>query len=375
MEALNEQMADMKARGLLMSDEDRQLAVEAEGAFLSLSLAMSRISQVIAAAVTPAFLEVMDVLQSVVEQVVTFIDNNRSLVMWITGGVVAIGALGIVLMGLGAVCIGASLATTGLTMALTALSAVVAFLTSPLFIITAAIVACGIAALVSAYYLDQLFNGGAALNFLRDAALAAWDAITLLWTAIANGRWDLAGQLIGNGLAAGFYGAILMIKQAWLDMTVWLVETIAAAVAKIENALPEWITKKLGFSAKVEGLAAGIRGSGETALAADRNAAAESAMALLDTVASINGLNETIKADRAAKAGLADFGSVSDFAKQSSILSGSVGATISSNAARLGFAAPANSIDEKQLDVLQQIKGGVDDMIDGIDQLEGLTAD
>lgn len=377
MEALNEQMADMKSRGLIMSDEDRQLAVEAEGAFLSLQLALSRVSQVIAAAVTPAFLAVMDVIQSAVEAVVSFIDKNRTLVMWITGGVVVIGALGIALMALGAICIGLSLATTGLTAAMTALGAVVAFLTSPLFIIIAAITACGIAALVSAYYLDQLFNGGAALNFLKESALGAWEAIKLLWTAVSNGRWDLAGKLIGQGLAAGFYGAILMIKQAWQDMVNWLADSIANAVAKIESSLPQWVIDKMGggFASQASEMASAVRQDGDALLADDRQRAADSAMALVDTVAAIRNLGEEMKAERAAKFGLADFGNVSQFGKQSSIVSGSVGATISSNAARLGFAAPANSIDEKQLEVLNQIKGGVDDLLDGVEGLEGLTAD
>jgi len=57
-------------------------------------------------------------------------------------------------------------------------------------------------------------------------------------------------------------------------------------------------------------------------------------------------------------------------------VSDSIGATISSNAAMLAFAAPGNAtVQEKQLDVLQQINKGIDDMIDGLGGLEGLQAD
>ena len=372
-QGLSDQFQSLKDRGLILSEADIQLAGKADAAFLLFSTTLRQISDLIGAAFAPAFIEIMKVVQSAAEAVAKFINNNRTLFVWVGGGIVVIGALGLALMALGAVCIGASLATTGLTMAMAAAGAVAAFLTSPLFIITAAITACGIAALVSAYYLDQLFNGGAALNFLKDAALAAWESIKLLWMAIVNGRWDLAGQLIGQGLAAGFYGVILTIKQAWLDMIVWLIDSIAKAVSEIESILPEWAAQKLGFSGQIKGLAAAANLGGELSLADDRKAAADAAIALAQTAAAIRNLGDEMKAERAGKFGLA--GAVSDFGKQSSILSGSAGATISSNAARLGFAAPANSIDEKQLEVLNQIKGGVDDLLDGVEGLEGLTAD
>jgi hypothetical protein len=165
-EELNRQMADMQSRGLIMSDEDRKLAASAEGAFLSFSLVLARISQVIAAAVTPAFLAMMEVVQAAAEEVVTFIENNRGLVVAATIGAVALGGLGVVFMAVGAAAIGLSLATTGLTMALSALGIVAGVLTSPITLIALAIAAIGAAALISAYYLDSLFNGGAAVHYL-----------------------------------------------------------------------------------------------------------------------------------------------------------------------------------------------------------------
>lgn len=372
---LSEQFEDLKSRGLILSEKDIELAGRADGAFLLFTTTLRQISDLLGAALAPAFIEIMKVVQSTAEAVATFINNNRTLVVWIAGGVVAIGALGIVLMGLGAVCIGASLATTGLTMALAAMGTVAAFLASPLFVITAAIVACGVAALVSAYYMDLIYNSGGAFDFLKESVLGAWEAIKLLWTAVSNGRWDLAGKLIGEGLAVGFYGAILAIKEAWQAMVNWMADSIAKAVAKIEASLPKWVIDKMGggFANTANDMAAIVRQDGDAKLTDDRKRVTDSVAAMLNTTAAIRGLDETIKAERAAKAGLA--GAVSDFGTQSSIVSGSVGATISSNAARLGFAAPANSIDEKQLEVLNQIKGGVDDLLDGVEGLEGLTAD
>ena len=372
--SLNEAMADLKANGQIMSDEDRQLATEAEGAFLSLSLAMSRISQVIAGAVTPAFLKVMSVLQSVVQGVVQFIDKNRTLFAWITGGIVVIGALGIALMAIGGIAIAAAYATTGLAAAMSAVGAIAAFIASPVFLIVAAIVACGAAALVAAYYLDQLFNGGAALKFLQDAAMGAWEAMKLLWMAVSNGKWGLAGQLIGNALKVGFYDAILAIKEAWNRLTLWMIESFAKAIARLESQLPTWIKDRFNIGELTANIAQDARARGNDGLADDRAAVAEAAAALAKTAADIRMVGEEAKAKRQQQADLADFGITSDNMKQSSLMSGSAGAFSSAAAARLGFAAPAN-IAEKQLDAAKEGNQLLGDISDKLDDLEGLTAD
>lgn len=372
--SLNEAMADLKANGQIMSDEDRQLAVEAEGAFLSLSLALSRVSQVIAAAVTPAFLKIMSVLQSVVQGVVQFIDNNRTLVAWITGGIVVIGALGLALMSIGAIAIAASMAATGLAAAMSAVGAIAAFLASPVFLIVAAIVACGAAALVAAYYLDQLFNGGAALNFLKDAAMGAWEAMQLLWMAVSNGKWALAGQLIGNALKLGFYGAILAIKEAWNSLTLWMIESFAKAIARLESQLPTWIKDRFNIGEFTANIAQDARARGNDGLADDRAAVAEAAAALAKIAADIRLVGEEAKAKRQQQADTADFGIVSDNMRQSSLMSGSAGAFSSAAAARLGFAAPAN-IAEKQLNAAMEGNKLLEGINDKIEELEGLTAD
>lgn len=374
-QSLNEAMEDLKSRGLIMSDEDRKLAAKAEGAFLKLQLALARVGQVIAAAVTPAFLKVMSVIQSVVESVVKFIDNNRTLVIWITGGIVAVGALGIVLMGLGVACIAAGSATAGLTAAISALGVVVGVITSPVFVITAAILAMGVAAAVSAYYLDQLFNGGRGLQFLEQSALGAYQAVRMLWAAIVNGRWDLAGRLIGDGLKVGFYSAILAIKQAWNDMVGWMVATMLDAVKKIEAQLPQWISDKLGMGKNLKSLAASAV---PTFNLSDERA---------DTMKAFSDLAKTAKeiaeADQQQKKRFntasmfegTDGGLMGGLA-QDGLISGSTGAFNSAAAAMLGRAAPANSIAEKQLDA--QIAGNVllEDIKDGIEELDlGLVAD
>lgn len=376
--ALNEAMADMKDRGLIMSDEDRQLAASAEGAFLSLSLVLSRISQLVAAAVTPAFLQVMSVLQSAAEAVATFIDNNRTLVMWITGGIAVIGALGLVLMALGGAAIALSLATTGLTAALTALGAVAAFLASPVFLITAAIVGCGIAALVAAYYLDQLFNGGAALKFLQDMAMGAWQAMKLLWTAVSAGRWDLAGQLIANGLSLGFRSGILALKEMWNSFTDWLLDSITNAM--------RFLIDKVNAAAQAVGLSgidtsfldsakAMARSGLNLDTTGDQKAVAEGAGALAETMAEIVKAGADVKAKRAGDAAGIPFDDGGFAARMAAVQSSAAGTPTSAGAANIGRTAGANSIQEQMLGAALHGNELLEDIKDGIEDMEGLVVE
>lgn len=377
MQALNDQMADLKSRGLIMSDEDRQLAVQAEGAFLSLSLALSRVTQVIAAAATPAFLAVFDVIQTVVEGVVQFIDANRGLVAGITIGLGVIGVIGVVLMGVGAAFIAASLAATGFAAVMAGLGIAAAVIASPITLVVAAIVACGAAALVSAYYLDQLFNGGAALQFLKDAATSAMNAMQLLWQAVSNGRWDLAGQMISQAISTSFYGLILTIKEAWNDMTIWMVQSVVNAMAKLESQLPKFARDRLGLAGRGQSVIEGMKARGEVGLADDRQRAIDASLAYSKTVAEIAALPKNKIADLLASKGVAlpNMGNVGNKMMQSSLLSESVGTGSSIAAGLLGRAAPANSAQEKQLDA--QLEGNklLDKIFGAVEGLEGLTAD
>jgi hypothetical protein len=401
--ALNEQMAELQSKGLIMSDEDRQLAAKAEGAYLSLGLALSRVSQVIAAGATPAFLSVMDVMQRVVEGTVKFIDENRTLVAGITIGLGVIGAIGGALMIVGGALAMAGFAAGGLAMGFAAASTAIGVLLSPVALIVAAIAACGAAALVSAYYLDQLFNGGAALQFLTDMAAGAMTAMQALWTAISNGRWDLAGKLITDGLNVAFTSGILALKQAWVGFANWLTELLVGVmqgvvdtVAQGMDAMINQVTSKLGNSgyaavARAAGVAVGVGaevtgGSVKTTLKAANKVVlgdsqadvAKAAAALGKTMADIAALDskrqEELKG-KAADAGLADFGNVSNQMKQSSLISGSEGTFSSAAAMRLGQAAPQNVVEEQQLEALKGIEKGVGQVADRLEEAEGLVFD
>lgn len=367
--ALNEQMADLKSRGLIMSDEDRQMAASAEGAFLSLSLVLARIQQLIAAAVTPAFLQVMSVIQSVAESVATFIDNNRELVAWIATGIGVIGALGVALMAIGGVAIFLGSAISAITAAFSAVGTVVAAILSPVGLIVIAITACGAAALTAAYYLDQLFNGGAALKALYDAAMVVATGFQLLWKAVSSGRWDLAGQLIKTGLLTGFYAAILSIKEAWNNLTIWMVEKLTNRLKEIEANLPEF----LHFSSNMQQVLAGMKQRGNEKLADDRDRLATTYNELQKTIAEINKAGEVTKAKRAVQVHGVQQAVVNQVEK--AVLSSAAGTATSAGALNIGRTGGVNSVDEQQLNATLQGNGLLEDIKDGIEELEGLTVE
>ncbi len=375
---LKAMVAEMKNRGLVLSPEQIALAAKANGAFLLLSASIKHIANLIGAAAAPAFIAVLDVVQQVVEAVARFINNNSRLIAGMTIGLGVIGAVGAVLMAVGAAAIALALATTGLTAAISALGTAIAVIASPVFLITAAIVACGAAALVAAYHLDQLFNGGAALDFLKDAALGAWEAMKLLWTAASNGRWDLAGQLIGNGLTVGFRGAILTMKEMWNGFTDWLLDSITNSMRFLigrVNAAAQSVGLEgfdIGFLDKAKTMA---RAGLQLDLGPDTAKFAQSAAELTKTIAEIQKVGADAKAKRTEQAAKMDLGNVSDQMRQSSLMSGSAGAFSSAGAAILGRAAPANITAEKQLEVLQNIDKGVGKVQDACEDFQALTAD
>lgn len=397
-EALTDAMADLKSKGLIMSDEDRQLAVQAEGAFLSMGLAIDRVTQVIAAAATPAFLAVFDVIQTVIEGVVQFIDKNRALVAGLTIGLGVLAAVGTALFAVGVAATVASFASAGLAAIWAGMGVALAVITSPITLIVAAIVACGAAALVAAYQLDQLFNAGAGFQALKDMAATATTGIQLLWTAISNGKWDLAGQLVMNGLGMAFEGGLLALKQMWVEFANWFSELMIKVMQDVVSTISE------GFSVALENIEKFMGSSQVTAFlrilnrgwqAAAPAAASEmrtftkqsnrfvmgdtptrfagAAGDLARTIAELEALNASKDKDLEDKAGLADFGNVSKQMEQSKLIASSAGFSSSVGAGRIGFAAPPNAAEEKQVELLGQINKGIDDLGDKVEGLEGLA--
>jgi hypothetical protein len=348
-EALNAAMADLQSRGLIMSDEDRQLAVEAEGAFLSLSLAMSRVSQVIAAALAPAFIKVAAVVQSGTEAVVEFLDNNRTLIAALGTGVAIIGAVGVALMGLGAAAIFASLATTGLGILMTALGAVAGFLTSPFFIIAAAITACAVAAGTAVYHLDQVHRGGAGFKAVSDAASEAARSVDAVAQALMGGEWGLAFDFIATSLEQAFDTAILSIKQKWSDLTTF-----------IATSNPFASDEEVGI----------IKQDAKANLRDDQQALLDSTSRLLDLQAKIANLKKEggPLARTSSRIALESAsGAIRDL---------QTGGVLSAAAAeRINQSAPGNQWQDKLVSETEKQTGVLEEIRDGIDGIEGLVVE
>lgn len=368
---LDQALADLQSRGMILSPADVALAMKAQGAWMLLTLSFKHISNLIGASVAPLWLKLAEVLQTVTEQVAKFINNNREIVKWLAIGLSVILAVGAALMLLGAASIFAGLAIQGFGI-------VWAALTSPITLVIVAIVAVGAAAIAAAYYLDQLYNSGKGLAFLQYMAQAAAEAFRGLWLAISSGRWDLAGQLIMDGFNAAFTDGVTALMQIWLGLRDFMLTTMIDAVAGVMEILQiagETIGVDLGLGSGVD-FAEEIKRTlqeGTEATLNERGEMSKDAWAKYrETLADIAKLDAKDKIP--GKDDLRDFGSLSDSFKQFS--GGTVGATLSSNAGRLNWAAPGNeSTEDKQLDVQMEMRDLLDQLVGEVGGLEGLTAD
>lgn len=205
------------SEGALLDDKDIAAAGKLDDEIVLLKASLAQLARIIGAAVAPAVTVAVEVFSKVVRAAARFVDNNRLLVNVLGGGLLVIGAVGVALMTLGTICVAASLATTGLTMAMTALAGILAIVWSPLFVIGAAIVACGAAALTSAYYLDQLFNRGRGFAAMAQVANDAAMAVNLLAQAIMAGEWKLLGDYLAASIESAFEGVFVSLKKQWSD--------------------------------------------------------------------------------------------------------------------------------------------------------------
>lgn len=230
---LSEALADMKSRGLILSEKDVALAAETNGKFLLLGETFRHVINLVGAAAAPVFGPFLDLLQSGAEMVAQFVNNNRWLVAGLTTTLGIVGAVGAGLMLFGGAMSLVALAGTGLTMLMSALSGTLAFLASPVFLVVAAIVACGVAAGVAAYQLDQVFNAGQGLKFLTTMATDLADAIGTVGKALLAGEWSLAGEYIATSIEMAFDGMILTVKSAWADLITYMLSSLPGEFAGI----------------------------------------------------------------------------------------------------------------------------------------------
>lgn len=220
--ALNEQLQQMRANGLILSDEDIVMADELGDSWDVLKNTLAQSVRIIGAALAPDLIKLFGIITSGIGVVAKFIDNNRGLVKVAVGVLAAIGALGTILgiVGGGLFIVGSIIAAwpaimAGATVAIGAISAAFAFLVSPVGLAIAAVAALVALLPLLAYVLDA--------NFLNGAGLAAL-------TEGFNQLWGIASTTIGgivNALMSGNFGkagliAMAGLNAAWVTGLGWL---------------------------------------------------------------------------------------------------------------------------------------------------------
>jgi hypothetical protein len=198
--------------------------------------------------------------------------------------------------------------------------------------------------------------------------------------AVSNGRWDLAGQLIKNGLLLGFNQAILAMKEAWAGLTGWMVQQIANAFRQVENNLPAWAKvamagNKVSLGAAASGLETASKASAQAGLADDRAAVTSAATDLAKTVAEIGRVEGLAQKKRERQLGGVGFGPALQDQMKTALGSSAAGTATSAGAFNIGRAGGANSVQEQQLDVLQAIAGGIEDVNENLENMEGVVVE
>lgn len=371
-QSLIDAMKEMKDSGEIMSDEDRQLATDTEAAYLTLGLRLTRISQLISAAVAPAFLALASGVNSALKMAIRFLDNNRALVAGITIAVGVIGLAGAALMAFGAAAIAASFITAGLTMVTTAFAAVLTFITSPLFVIAAALTACGVAAGVAAYGLDQALNAGKGLTLFKSIAADIGGALNGVWDAIVGGEWELAGSIMAAGLTSGFKSGLLEMREATTSFSNWAAKAFAGLVAMPQIAAADIMGDQRAASdlrANLQEQRSIIDQDKDYRFDKEREDANEAS-------AKYKALLEQAKALKkpSAMEGF-DFSNIASSADEGIRNVQTLGAQGSIAASMLSQSAPGNTIQEKMLAVAEESNETLSEIADTVAELENLTLD
>jgi hypothetical protein len=373
-QALVDAMNAMKASGEIMSDEDRQLAVETEGAFLSLGLMMTRISQLIAAAVAPSFLVLASATKSVLQATIKFLDKNRALVSFVAISIGVIGLLGATMMLAGVATIAWSYAAAGLTAVLGGLSAVMAFLSGPVFLIGAALTACGVAAGIAAFQLDKVFNSGKGFSALKSITMDFAAGMEAIWESIVNGKWEMAGEIMAAGLSSGFKSGLLTMRESTGDFINWAAKAMAGITAMPSIALADLLGDAQASSdlrAQLDEQRSIIdqdKGNRFDKEREEANAAAARYRALLDQA----------KALKPTPADAFDFGNIARSASDGITSVQTLGVQSAAAAARLNNSAPGNQAVEKLqelVDIGQAQAGTLEEVLEAFEQLEVLTVE
>lgn len=278
--------AEAEQLGLVMSAEDAAAADELGDSMDRVWGSLKGAALQIGAALAPAVTKLANVLTGLISTVVTWVRENRQLVVTVAAVAAGVMAAGAVLVGLGGAITALGFALSGIATAIGAIGAMIGVIVSPVGLVVAGLVAAGAAFLRFTTYGQQLtswlgerfrsllaevkgvlsgISDAFAAGDLSLAANIAWAAVQLAFyaarDAILAGYEDLkaaglvawttiklAFQQAVNFIAAGwdtfstgitsiFDGVVVNIRQAWGATVSWIAQQLLKVWGTVERVL------------------------------------------------------------------------------------------------------------------------------------------
>jgi hypothetical protein len=237
-------VAEAQRLGLVVTQAEADQADALGDAWDAVGKQLKQVGFVIGSAVAPLLTELLTALQPVIAEVIAFIRHNKGLVVGLTIATAAIGGLGVAIAALGTALLAAGLAIAYFPAALAAIGAVLGAVFSPIGLIIGGLVTLGVALVAGAgYWLFWTESGKAAVKAVMDyfQPLVSFVAGVMggIWDAIAEGNWQLAGEIMMAALNVAWQTGIVALKTLWEDFRVWLVSFFAdlatMAIRKTED--------------------------------------------------------------------------------------------------------------------------------------------
>lgn len=272
--------------GLIMSSEDAAAADELGDAMDRVRGSLKGAAMQVGSALAPMLTKVANIVTDVVASVVSWLKNNKQLIVQIAIWSAGITAVGGALIGLGGVITGVGVAVSLLVTAVSAVGAALGFILSPVGLVLTAAVGAAYAflkftesgKLLSSMIRDQFgsllgffkdvfggivdaFNAGdmtlaaniawtgvklafwsasdsimAGYDSLKAAGTLAWSYIKLMFVQTVNPISALWDQVWGD-MASVFDGVIVSIRQTWGTVISWIAKQMLWLYGKVERVL------------------------------------------------------------------------------------------------------------------------------------------
>lgn len=264
---LAEMTAQAREFNLTWTDADTKKADELGDAWGLLGAVWERIVSSTGGALADTLTFIIMATAKAGAGLIEFIQNNKTLVAWVTAAAAISAAAGIAFLAMGGAAVVLSVMLTGASAALalynglaTYAAVVTAIFASPIFLVGAAIVGL-IALLASAAIAWLLFTESGQTAFtgilagIKELAVVAGKTFKGITDALMSGNWALAGKIAMAGLNVAMVMGLNQIRGAWASFQAWLLRLFA----DLGQALGKFM-QKAGTTLSV--VADGVRASG-----------------------------------------------------------------------------------------------------------------